>query len=94
MEIYRIENLSFRYPTAAKNALEDVSFRVDKGEFITICGLSGSGKSTLLRQLKTVLQPYGERKGTICFCGKALSETDFYRRTFKNPMQDYQKVVF
>ena len=83
MEIYRIENLSFRYPTAAKNALEDVSFRVDKGEFITICGLSGSGKSTLLRQLKTVLQPYGERKGDICFCGKALSETDLRTQSEK-----------
>ena len=83
MEIYRIENLTFRYPTAEKNALEDVSFKLDKGEFITICGLSGSGKSTLLRQLKTVLQPYGEGKGTICFCGKALSETDLRTQSEK-----------
>ena len=76
MEIYRVENLTFRYPTAEKNALSDISFSVEKGEFITVCGLSGSGKSTLLRQLKTVLQPYGEKHGKIYFCGKNLSETD------------------
>ena len=72
MEIYRVENLTFRYPTAEKNALSDISFSVEKGEFITVCGLSGSGKSTLLRQLKTVLQPYGEKHGKIYFCGKNL----------------------
>ena len=76
MEIYRVENLTFRYPTAEKNALEDISFSVKNGEFITICGVSGSGKSTILRQLKTVLQPYGDRHGKIYFCGKNLCETD------------------
>ena len=83
MEIYRVENLSFRYATAEKNALENICFSAESGEFITICGLSGSGKSTLLRQLKTVLQPYGERKGNIYFCGKALSETDLRTQSEK-----------
>ena len=83
MEIYRVENLSFRYATAEKNALEKICFSAESGEFITICGLSGSGKSTLLRQLKTVLQPYGERTGNIYFCGKALSETDLRTQSEK-----------
>ena len=83
MEIYRVENLSFRYATAEKNALENICFSAESGEFITICGLSGSGKSTLLRQLKTVLQPYGERTGNIYFCGKALSETDLRTQSEK-----------
>ncbi len=83
MEIYRVENVTFRYPTAQKNALEEISFSVENGEFITICGLSGSGKSTLLRQLKTVLQPYGERHGTIFFSGKNLMETDFRTQSEK-----------
>ena len=83
MEIYRVENLTFRYPTVEKNALEDISFSVNNGEFITICGLSGSGKSTLLRQIKTVLQPYGERQGKIYFCGKNLSETDLRTQSEK-----------
>ena len=83
MEIYRIENLSFRYPTAERNALEDICISAEKGEFITICGLSGSGKSTLLRQLKTVLQPYGDRKGKIYFCEKELSESDLRTQSEK-----------
>lgn len=83
MEIYRVENLTFRYPTSDKNALSDISFSVDRGEFITVCGSSGSGKSTLLRQLKTVLQPYGKRNGSIYFCGNDLSETDLKTQAWK-----------
>ncbi|MBM7553314.1 ABC transporter ATP-binding protein [Thalassobacillus pellis] len=59
MEILKIENLSKVYgkgETAVK-ALDDVSFSVDKGEFVVIIGPSGSGKSTLLHLLGGVDQP-------------------------------------
>lgn len=81
MEIYSIENLTFRYPETDIDILKDITFSVSSGEFITICGLSGSGKSTLLRQLKTCLQPFGERSGKIYFEGNLLSETDFETQT-------------
>lgn len=65
MEILKIENLSFKYPLCGENALKNISFAVQKGEFIVVCGATGSGKSTLLRMLKEEISPLGEKTGTI-----------------------------
>ena len=74
MEIFSIQNLSFTYPQAQKQALKEVSLTVQAGELITICGKSGCGKSTLLRNLKPALAPHGKREGVILFCGQPLDE--------------------
>lgn len=59
MEILRVENLSKIYGSGetAVHALDDVSFSVEKGEFIAIVGPSGSGKSTLMHILGGVDSP-------------------------------------
>lgn len=59
MEILKVENLSKTY-TSGKiqvKALDDVSFSVEKGDFVAIVGTSGSGKSTLLHILGGVDRP-------------------------------------
>ena len=52
----RVENLSKTYPTGTQ-ALKDVSFEVQDGEFMVVIGLSGSGKSTLLRCINRLIEP-------------------------------------
>lgn len=67
MEILKVENLNFSYPLTASPAIKNVTFSVNKGEFIAVCGATGSGKSTLLRLLKPELVPLGEIEGKRFF---------------------------
>ncbi len=80
MEIFSIQNLSFTYPQAQKQAVKEVSLTVQAGELITRCGNSGCGKSTLLRNLKPALSPHGKRDGVILFCGQPLDEIPPYEQ--------------
>ncbi|MDI6618618.1 MAG: ABC transporter ATP-binding protein [Clostridiales bacterium] len=63
MEILRVENLSKTYGSgnAEVRALDNISFSVKKGEFVSIIGPSGSGKSTLLHILGGVDRPTSGR---------------------------------
>lgn len=76
MEIIRVENLSFTYPEQDKRAIDNISFKINSGEFILICGQSGCGKTTLLRMLKRELSPHGEKHGDIFYKGKRQCELE------------------
>lgn len=76
METIRLEHVTFSYPLAEKNALEDVSFTIESSQFIVLCGKSGCGKSTLLKQLKKNLIPYGRLSGQVLYCGEPVAELE------------------
>lgn len=79
MAFLAVENLTFTYPGRNNPAIKNVSFTVEKGEFVCICGATGSGKSTLLRLLKRELAPIGELSGFISLSDvrqESLSDQD------------------
>ncbi|MBB6178033.1 energy-coupling factor transport system ATP-binding protein [Anoxybacillus tengchongensis] len=67
----RVEHISFQYANEKTYALQNVSFQVYKGEWVTIVGHNGSGKSTLAKLLIGLLPP---KSGTIHVCGIPLNE--------------------
>ena len=73
MEILRVENVCKTYHTGETtvNALTDISFSVQKGEFVAIIGASGSGKSTLLHILGGIDRP---TSGEVIVDGQSVYE--------------------
>jgi len=83
------KNIIFHHKTATSNAIDDISFRVQKGETIAFVGPSGSGKSTLLKLLVGLYQPLS---GEICFndCSSSLIRYNELRRQIGFVTQDTQ----
>ena len=70
--ILQVENLQYVYSAGTPfehKALEQVSFSVERGEFIGIIGHTGSGKSTLMQQLNGLLKP---TSGKVILDGKDI----------------------
>ena len=70
--ILEVKNLQYIYSAGTPfehKALDDVSFSVQRGEFIGIIGHTGSGKSTLMQQLNGLLKP---TSGEVLLDGKNI----------------------
>ncbi len=78
MSIIEVKNLSFAYSDA--EVFSNISFKIEKGDFLGIIGSNGTGKSTLIKLILGLLQP---EKGDIYLFGKK-------RREFR----DYSKIGY
>ncbi len=78
--ILQINNISYTYSDDTPfrhEALHDVSFSLERGEFLGVIGRTGSGKSTLIQHLNGLLKPCS---GTVLFDGKDIwSDKQFTR---------------
>ena len=68
------KNVSFKYPDADEYVLEDISFKVNKGEVIAFIGSTGSGKSTLINLIPRF---YDATSGEILVDGINVKDYNF-----------------
>src|SRR5690606_8209173 len=62
-------NVSFTYPDTGIRALDNVSFKVNKGDFLAIIGHTGSGKSTIVNLLGRM---YDVTSGSVLIDGRDI----------------------
>ena len=89
MSLITLENIMYRYNNDQENnILDDVSFTIEKGEWVTIIGANGSGKSTLVKTLNGLNVP---RNGNVIIDGLVLNEENIWAirqkvgMVFQNP---------
>ena len=93
MAIIETTNLTYTYPGGTKQSINDISIRIEKGEFTLITGPSGCGKTTLCRCFNGLIPHFyqGEMKGEITVAGLKVSEHPTYQLAqhvglvFQNP---------
>ena len=86
--ILETQGLSFEYPNSGIKAIDNLSIKIEKGDFIGVIGANGSGKTTLLYLLANLYNP---TEGKILFNGmnvNSIDPIDYAQRVgfiFQNP---------
>lgn len=90
---WKFEDLSFHYPTDAKNIIEHCSFQIRSDETIALVGRNGAGKSTLVKLLCRFYEP---QSGKILLNGVDIREIPLseYYRILSPTFQDFQLLPF
>lgn len=84
-----IKDLCYKYETAEKDTLSNISFTINPGENIAIVGINGAGKTTLIKNLCGLYAPTG---GEILIDGEARDKYNIYDyySIFSAVFQDYK----
>lgn len=85
-----LENVYFKYPHAAANALENISLHIPPGKIIALVGTNGAGKTTLIKLLCKLYEP---TQGQIIFGGNDITQYSAadYRKHISVVFQDFVK---
>lgn len=88
IESIEFKNVSFTYPSAKESTINDMSFKVSKGENIAIVGENGAGKTTAIKLLCGLYYP---TEGDILINGKSSRDfsSESYFDLFSAVFQDY-----
>ncbi len=84
------KNLSFIYPNTEKYVLNNVSFKINKGDSFGIVGVNGAGKSTIIKLIAGLYKP---TKGSILINGVDANEISWAKRIglINVLFQDFEK---
>ncbi|MBP3201932.1 MAG: energy-coupling factor transporter ATPase [Lachnospiraceae bacterium] len=77
MPIFEVKNIKYtydKYENSLKYALNDISFNIEKKDFVALIGKSGSGKSTLISHLNGL---YKADSGDILYSGNSIYSKDY-----------------
>jgi len=93
MDYVVFENVTYTYPASEKPAIRNVSFTIQKGDFVAIIGKNGSGKTTVCNAIRGFIPHFynGRLKGKIMLKGRDVTQTTVGEMTldagyvFQNP---------
>ena len=93
IETIEFKNITFKYPGSDKLVIENISFKIKKGEKISIVGLNGAGKTTLV---KLICRLYRPTSGQILINGHDIFqyEHESYMNKIAAVFQDYKLFAF
>lgn len=74
--LLEFDGVSFCYPHSTHKVLQEISFSVEEGEFVILCGASGCGKTTLLRHILKSQIPVGVGEGMMRYRGESIETMD------------------
>lgn len=79
IEMIEFENVIYKY-NGEEKAVDNVSFKIDKGEFVGIIGHTGSGKSTLIQMMNGLLKP---ESGKVLYNEQNIFDDNYNLRELK-----------
>lgn len=93
IESIEFDHVSFAYPKTESKILDDISFKVESGEKISVVGLNGAGKTTLVKLLCRLYEP---QQGVIRVNGESIYDYEYnsYISNISAVFQDFKLFAY